>query len=144
MLLLLILSSRQGSFLRVQVHHRLLGETRLNVWDQRLRTERACMKWDGSKSIIKLNATVAHCRWEFSATGHCCCVFGTFSESVVMLMEGFLAVTAVLEPHLRLRPAAAPESCSASVLPVPGEDLLPSLRKEKLSQSSYIGILSTF
>lgn len=53
----------------------------------------------------------------------------TLSESVVMLMEGFLAVTVVLEPHLLLRPAAAPESCSPSVLPVPGEDLLPSVSK---------------
>lgn len=61
------------------------------------------------------------------------CVFGTLSESVVILMEGFLAVTAVLEPHLRLRPAAAPDSCSPSVFPVPGDDLLPSLRKKKLS-----------
>lgn len=48
-----------------------------------------------------------------------------------MLMEGFLAVTAVLEPHLRFRPAAAPESCSASALPEPGDDLLPSLTREK-------------
>lgn len=46
-----------------------------------------------------------------------------------MLMEGFLAVTVVLEPHLLLRPAAAPESCSPSVLPVPGDDLLPSISK---------------
>lgn len=36
----------------------------------------------------------------------------TFSESVVMLMEGFLAVTAVLEPHLLFLPAKAPESAS--------------------------------
>lgn len=50
-----------------------------------------------------------------------------------MLMDGFLAVTAVLEPHLRLRPAAAPESCSPSVPPVPGDDLLP---KKKPSWSS--------
>lgn len=49
----------------------------------------------------------------------------TLSESVVMLMEGFLAVTAVLEPHLLLRPAMAPESCSPSALPVPGDNLLP-------------------
>lgn len=41
-----------------------------------------------------------------------------------MLMEGFLLVTAVLEPHLLLRPAAAPESWSPSELLTPGEALL--------------------
>lgn len=54
----------------------------------------------------------------------------TLSESVVILMEGFLAVTAVLEPHLLLRPAAAPASCSTSALPVPGDILLPMTRQE--------------
>lgn len=62
-----------------------------------------------------------------------------------MLMEGFLAVTAVLEPHLRLRPAAAPESCSASALPVPGDDLLPSLTRKKtqliLRYGKFINII---
>lgn len=57
-------------------------------------------------------------------------VANTLSESVVMLMEGFLAVTAVLEPHLLFRPAAAPESCSPSTLPVPGDDLLPGLKNK--------------
>lgn len=51
--------------------------------------------------------------------------FLTFRESVVMLMEGFFAVTAVLEPHLLLRLAAAPDSCSPSVPPVPGDNLQP-------------------
>lgn len=58
-------------------------------------------------------------------------MLGTLSESVLMLMEGFFTLTAVLEPHLRLRPAAAPQSCSPSVLPVPGDDLLPSLSKKR-------------
>lgn len=53
-----------------------------------------------------------------------------------MLMEGFLAVTAVLEPHLLLRPAAAPASCSPSALPVPGDDLLPGKVRTKLIESS--------
>lgn len=39
----------------------------------------------------------------------------TFSESVVMLMDGFLAVTDVLEPHRLFLPAALPVSAS----PVP-------------------------
>lgn len=53
--------------------------------------------------------------------------FLTFRESVVMLMEGFLAVTAVLEPHLLFLPAAAPLalSVSASELATPGDGLLP-------------------
>lgn len=60
------------------------------------------------------------------------------SESVVMLMEGFLAVTAVLEPHLLLRPAAAPDSCSPSTLPVPGDDLL--LLREILRAEKAFGV----
>lgn len=54
-----------------------------------------------------------------------------------MLMEGFLAVTAVLEPHLLLRPAAAPASCSPSALPVPGDDLLPGKVRTKLSLQAH-------
>lgn len=54
-----------------------------------------------------------------------------------MLMEGFLAVTAVLEPHLLLRPAAAPDSCSPSALLVPGDDLVPGERsKNRAAESS--------
>lgn len=55
----------------------------------------------------------------------------TLSESVVILIEGFLVVTAVLEPHLLLRPAAPPDSCSPSALPVPGEDLLSGKTKKQ-------------
>lgn len=49
-----------------------------------------------------------------------------FKESVVMLMEGFLAVTAVLEPHLLFLPAPAllAVSASPSELPTPGDALL--------------------
>lgn len=47
-----------------------------------------------------------------------------FRESVVMLMEGFLAVTAALEPHRLFFPAAPPDSASPSAFPAPGEALL--------------------
>lgn len=48
-----------------------------------------------------------------------------FRESVVMLMEGFLAVTAVLEPHRLFLPAAVPVSVSpAPASVVAGEVLL--------------------
>lgn len=67
----------------------------------------------------------------------------TLSESVVMLMEGFLVVTAVLEPHLLLRPAAVPDSCSPSALPVPGEDLLSGKTKEKKTLWVNPTIIST-
>jgi len=51
----------------------------------------------------------------------------TFKESVVILMEGFLAVTAVLEPHLLFLPALAllAVSASPSELTTPGDGLLP-------------------
>lgn len=57
--------------------------------------------------------------------------FLTFNESVVMLMEGFLAVTAVLEPHLLFLPAAAPLvlSVSPSEFSTPGDGLLPVDRR---------------
>ena len=59
----------------------------------------------------------------------------TFRESVVMLMEGFLAVTVVLEPHLLFLPTtvAVPVavSVSPSELPAPGDGLLPKKRDVK-------------
>lgn len=42
----------------------------------------------------------------------------TFSESVVMLMEGFFAMTDVLEPQRLFLPAALP--ASASLIPPSG------------------------
>ncbi len=55
----------------------------------------------------------------------------TFKESVVILMEGFLAVTAVLEPHLLFLPAPAllAASASPSELTTPGDCLLPKDRQ---------------
>lgn len=51
----------------------------------------------------------------------------TLSESVVMLMDGFFAVTDVLEPHRLFLPAALPGSGSlAPPSVVPGGVLLPS------------------
>lgn len=67
----------------------------------------------------------------------------TLSESVVMLIEGFLVVTAVLEPHLLLRPQAAPDSCSPSALPVPGDDLLPGRTRGKKVSLSEKDIMTT-
>lgn len=46
----------------------------------------------------------------------------TFSDSVVMLIDGFLAITAVLEPHRLFLPAGSP--CPPSV--VAGDVLLPT------------------
>lgn len=79
----------------------------------------------------------------FSTFSHACmdtwswslCRVTTFSESVVMLMDGFLAVTDVLEPHRLFLPAAVPVSASPappSVL-VAGDVLLPAeeLKKKK-------------
>lgn len=60
-----------------------------------------------------------------------CCV-STFSESVVILMDGFLAVTAVLEPHRLFLPAAVPVSGSpAPPSVVAGDVLLPAGVKKK-------------
>lgn len=51
----------------------------------------------------------------------------TLSESVVMLMDGFFAVTDVLEPHRLFLPAALPGSGSlAPPSVVPGGVLLPA------------------
>lgn len=47
-----------------------------------------------------------------------------FSESVVMLMDGFLAVTAVLEPHRLFLPAAVPVSGSPAPPSVAAGDVL--------------------
>lgn len=49
-----------------------------------------------------------------------------------------MAVTAVLEPHLLLRPAAAPDSCSPSALPVPGDNLLPGKTRKKKSPQAHV------
>lgn len=57
---------------------------------------------------------------------------------MVMLMEGFLAVTAVLEPHLLLRPAAVPDSCSPSAPPVFGGALLPG------EMGNFLNLLNQF
>lgn len=46
-----------------------------------------------------------------------------------MLMDGFLAVTAVLEPHLLFLPGPAPDSASPSALTTPGEALLPGRQR---------------
>lgn len=125
MLLLFILGAGQDSFLWVQVHDCLLAQARPNVWDQRLATRETCTREiNGSKNVAdKTYYRVLKAMLDFR------CARATLSESVVILMEGFLAVTVVLEPHLLLRPAAAPESCSPSVITVPGDDLLPSLSK---------------
>lgn len=64
-----------------------------------------------------------------------CCV-STFSESVVMLMDGFLAVTDVLEPHRLFLPAAVPVSASPAPPSVaPGDVLLPA--DESIKQKVY-------
>lgn len=62
---------------------------------------------------------------------------GTLSESVVMLMDGFFAVTDVLEPHRLFLPAALPASGSlAPPSVVAGGVLLPArgVAREKMSQ----------
>lgn len=130
MLLLLILGAGQDSLLWVQVHDCLLAETRPNVWDQGLATTQTCRREiNGSTTIVgETYYRVLKAKLDFRR------VRATLSESVVILMEGFLAVTVVLEPHLLLRPAAAPESCSPSVTTVPGDDLLPSLCKIKFKK----------
>lgn len=79
----------------MQVHHSILAERRPDVWDQRLKKKIRRRKFEEVGQAVRLVAF-----WSCD----------TLSESVVMLMEGFLVVTAVLEPHLLLRPAAAPES----------------------------------
>lgn len=61
--------------------------------------------------------------------GQNACPSSTFRESVVMLMDGFLVVTAVLDPHLLFLPAAVPDSAS----PGPsGDVLLPAGRNNRL------------
>lgn len=56
----------------------------------------------------------------------------TFRESVVMLIDGFLAVTAVLDPHRLFLPAAFPGSESpAPPSVVAGDALLPAGVKKK-------------
>lgn len=69
----------------------------------------------------------------------------TFSESVVMLMDGFLAVTDVLEPQRLFFPAAFPGSTS----PIPpsvvaGGVLLPEGRFKSHFKCQKINMLSVF
>lgn len=64
-----------------------------------------------------------------------------FSESVVMLMDGLLAVTAVLEPHLLFLPAAVPVSGSAAPpsVVVAGDVLL--LVRDILRAAKALGVV---
>lgn len=70
----------------------------------------------GGACSCAINSTMNHSSLYHCTSGHWS---GTLSESVVMLMEGFFAVTDVLEPHRLFLPAALPASGSA-VPPSPG------------------------
>lgn len=57
-----------------------------------------------------------------------------------MLIDGFLAVTAVLDPHLLFLPAAVPVSGSAAPpsVTVPGDVLLPARVEKKTTNTNVV------
>lgn len=63
-----------------------------------------------------------------------------FRESVVIVMDGFLAVTAVLEPHRLFLPAAVPASGSPAPPSVAAGDVL-LLVKDILRAAKALGVV---